>query len=87
MLDFSEKTFKMKELKIIDRIFKFKNPNYQHLMIAKQTEIQIIKPAQGKKNKTNKKYTIRMIHNEIFINWKPDVLLILMRLMSKHFSV
>lgn len=74
----------MKQLLITDRIFKFTNPVYQKLIEAYELSYQELK---GRKEKHGKRQTnIRLIVKDLFINWKPDVLLILMQLMNKHFK-
>lgn len=80
----SEKIFTMKEMLITDRIFKFTNPVYQILVQAHQVSYQELKgkkTAQGKR-KTN----ISLAVKDLFINWKPDVLLLLMQLVNRHFQ-
>lgn len=74
----------MKKLIITDRIFKFKNLAYQTLIQAKGVKFQELKGK--KKNKDIRKTIISMNIEDIYINWKPDVLLILMRLMNQHFK-
>ena len=74
----------MKEMLITDRIFTFSNPVYQILIRAHQVSYQELKSkknAQGKR-KTN----ISLSVQDLFINWKPDVLLLLMQLVNRHFQ-
>lgn len=76
----------MKELIIIDRIYKYKNTKYQHLLVAEATKIDVTRPLKTIKNKKKRKINASVSIKSININWKPDVLLILMGLMNKHFS-
>jgi hypothetical protein len=84
MHEWSEKQFSMKSLKITDQIFKFNNPIYQTLIEAKGVKFQELKGR--KKNQESRKAIINANIQDIYINWKPDVLLILMRLMNQHFK-
>ncbi len=84
MHEWSEKIFKMKKLLITDRIYKFKNSNYQKLIEAYDVHFQEIKGRKKMEGKRKSNLTLNV--QDLFINWKPDVLLILMRLMNQHFE-
>ena len=75
----------MKKLLITDKIYKFKNPIYQKLIQAYEVSYQELKGR--KKQQGKRKSNIKLNVRDLFINWKPDVLLILMRLMDKHFQI
>lgn len=74
----------MKALKITDRLYKYSNPIYQTLIEAKGVTFQELK---GRKKKEGvRKSHISADLEDLYINWKPDVLLILMGLMNQHFQ-
>lgn len=74
----------MKRLLITDRIHRFNNKVYQKLIEAQSVSYQELKGR--KKLKGKRKTNIKFDVKDIFINWKPDVLLILMQLADKHFK-
>ena len=74
----------MKSLTICDKIFKFSNPQYQTLLEAKGLTLQ---QSKGKKDKkATLKAKAKCSFEDIYINWKPDVLLIITNLIKQHFK-
>ena len=82
--EWSEKHFSMQSLTITDRIFCFSNPAYQKLVEAKGVKLHEVKGRRRKQQ--GRKAIITAKIQDIYLNWKPDVLLILMRLLSRHFQ-
>jgi hypothetical protein len=85
MLEWSEKRFTMKKMLITDKMFKFKNPIYQKLIEAYDVNFQELKGR--KKTHGKRKSNITLSVKDLFVNWKPDVLLLLMQLINQHFKV
>ncbi len=73
----------MKKFIVVDKVFKFNNPVYQKLIEAYEVNYH---EKKGRKQTEGKRQTnITVNIKDLFINWKPDVLLILMKLVDKHF--
>lgn len=74
----------MRSLSITDQIFKFSNPAYQTLVRAQGVSLQEVKGRR--RGQQGRKAAITANIADIHLNWKPDVLLILMRLLNRHFQ-
>lgn len=74
----------MRSLSITDQIFKYSNPTYQTLVRAQGVSLQEVKGRR--RGQQGRKAAITAKIADIHLNWKPDVLLILMRLLSRHFQ-
>lgn len=65
-----------------DYLHKYKNPKLQALISTDQIILRI----ERNKNDENKKLEIDLTFTEININWKPDVLVIFMKLIYSYIS-
>ena len=78
----SNKSITIEKLDSLDYLYKYKDPKLQTLISAKDIGLKV----QRNKNEEQKKFEVELIFPDIYINWKPDVLVIFMKLVYSYIS-